>query len=141
MSRSGSGFLLGTVALLIVLTPGMAEDAKLLTGKAAMGDWTGDAPGVRRKITVADLPTKELIRRRGRSEVEPEHMTMRDQHRGPQPPRDVFQARADQFLGGPSVAGGQRDFERVRVIARGRRYDRSPLYDSHFRPAPFSMRG
>jgi len=56
MSRSGSGFLLGTVALLVVLTPGMAEDAKLLTGKAAMGDWTGDAPGVRRKITVADLP-------------------------------------------------------------------------------------
>jgi glucose/arabinose dehydrogenase len=29
---------------------------KLLTGKAALGDWTGDAPGVRRKITVADLP-------------------------------------------------------------------------------------
>src|SRR6266550_556291 len=32
------------------------EDAKLLIGKAAMGDWTSDAPGVRRKITVADLP-------------------------------------------------------------------------------------
>ena len=30
--------------------------AKYLTGKAAMGDWTTDAPGVRRKITVADLP-------------------------------------------------------------------------------------
>ena len=25
-------------------------------GKAAMGDWTSDAPGVRRKITVDDLP-------------------------------------------------------------------------------------
>ena len=35
-----------------------AQDAnkKILTGAAAMGDWTGDAPGVRRKITVADLP-------------------------------------------------------------------------------------
>src|SRR5882724_10238251 len=33
-----------------------AEDAKLLIGKAAMGDWTSDAPGVRRKITVEDLP-------------------------------------------------------------------------------------
>ena len=33
-----------------------AEDAKLLIGKAAMGDWTSDAPGVRRKITVTDLP-------------------------------------------------------------------------------------
>jgi len=28
----------------------------LRTGKAAMGDWTTDAPGVRRKITVKDLP-------------------------------------------------------------------------------------
>ncbi len=33
-----------------------AENGKLLTGKAAMGDWTSDAPGVRRKITVEDLP-------------------------------------------------------------------------------------
>jgi hypothetical protein len=31
-------------------------DAKLITGKAAMGDWTSDAPGVRRKITIQDLP-------------------------------------------------------------------------------------
>ena len=30
--------------------------AKLFTGKVAMGDWTSDAPGVRRKITVDDLP-------------------------------------------------------------------------------------
>jgi glucose/arabinose dehydrogenase len=29
---------------------------KLFTGQAAMGDWTSDAPGVRRKITVDDLP-------------------------------------------------------------------------------------
>ena len=33
-----------------------AERESLLTGKAAMGDWTTDAPGVRRKITVQDLP-------------------------------------------------------------------------------------
>src|SRR5947208_16090664 len=33
-----------------------AESGTLLTGKAAMGDWTSDAPGVRRKITVTDLP-------------------------------------------------------------------------------------
>ncbi len=33
-----------------------AETGTLLTGKAAMGDWTTDAPGVRRKITVQDLP-------------------------------------------------------------------------------------
>ncbi len=28
----------------------------VLTGRAAMGDWTTDAPGVRRKLTVDDLP-------------------------------------------------------------------------------------
>src|SRR6266542_4457229 len=35
-----------------------AEDsgARLLSGTAAMGDWTSDAPGVRRRITVNDLP-------------------------------------------------------------------------------------
>jgi glucose/arabinose dehydrogenase len=33
-----------------------AESGKLITGKAAMGDWESDSPGVRRKITVADLP-------------------------------------------------------------------------------------
>src|SRR6266478_7714756 len=33
-----------------------AGSGRLLTGKAAMGDWTADAPGVRRKIAVNDLP-------------------------------------------------------------------------------------
>src|SRR5213080_3781382 len=33
-----------------------AESGTLLTGKAAMGDWKSDAPGVRRKVTVEDLP-------------------------------------------------------------------------------------
>jgi glucose/arabinose dehydrogenase len=42
-------FLLGASAL-------FGDEAKLLTGRAAMSDWTTDAPGVRRKITVADLP-------------------------------------------------------------------------------------
>jgi glucose/arabinose dehydrogenase len=37
-------------------TKAQAEPAKVLSGQAAMGDWTSDAPGVRRKITVADLP-------------------------------------------------------------------------------------
>src|SRR5947209_15000694 len=30
---------------------------RTLTGKDALGDWTTDAPGVRRKITVEDLAT------------------------------------------------------------------------------------
>lgn len=39
-----------------------AERAELLTGKAAMGDWTTDAPGVRRKLTVNDLPPPNASR-------------------------------------------------------------------------------
>ncbi|MDQ3197905.1 MAG: sorbosone dehydrogenase family protein [Verrucomicrobiota bacterium] len=46
--------------LLLLAATGLAPIAfgsgKLLTGSAAMGDWAGDAPGTRRKITVADLP-------------------------------------------------------------------------------------
>jgi glucose/arabinose dehydrogenase len=38
------------------LTAAAAQTGTLLTGKAAMGDWTSDAPGVGRKITVQDLP-------------------------------------------------------------------------------------
>src|SRR5882724_1551416 len=33
-----------------------AEGGTLLSGKAALGDWKSDAPGVRRKITLGDLP-------------------------------------------------------------------------------------
>src|SRR5678816_3797008 len=42
--------------LIAVITGAAAEKRALLTGKAAMGDWTSDAPGVTRKITVQDLP-------------------------------------------------------------------------------------
>lgn len=34
-----------------------ASADKTLVGEAALSDWTGDAPGVRRKITLKDLPT------------------------------------------------------------------------------------
>ncbi len=37
--------------------PAIARPAAgVLTGQAALGDWTTDAPGVRRRITTADLP-------------------------------------------------------------------------------------
>src|SRR5262245_61032299 len=39
-----------------VAAPTEAVETTLLTGKTAMGDWTNDAPGVRRKIAVTDLP-------------------------------------------------------------------------------------
>lgn len=45
------GFLL---LLSVCAVPGVSQK-KVLTGQGAMGDWTTDEPGVRRKITVADL--------------------------------------------------------------------------------------
>lgn len=50
--------------LLLILTLAVKEtrsqksdaDKQTLTGQGAMGDWTTDAPGVRRRITTADLP-------------------------------------------------------------------------------------
>nr|WP_218279967.1 hypothetical protein [Verrucomicrobium spinosum] len=59
------------VLLLPFLThPAISQEAKvknfdLLTGESAMGDWTTDAPGVRRKLTLKDLPPpneKESVR-------------------------------------------------------------------------------
>src|SRR5437899_3793843 len=51
-------FAIFIAASVSVATPiaAAAESGRLLIGKAAMGDWTADAPGVRRKIAVNDLP-------------------------------------------------------------------------------------
>ncbi len=45
-----------TVATIILVAGASPTLAATLTGAAAMGDWTGDAPGVTRKITPADMP-------------------------------------------------------------------------------------
>src|SRR5207248_5702822 len=44
------------VFVIAVIIASPAEKRALLTGKAAMGDWTSDSPGVTRKITEQDLP-------------------------------------------------------------------------------------
>ena len=49
----------GVFVLAIIVATAVAlraESQPILTGQQALGDWTTDAPGVRRKITVADLP-------------------------------------------------------------------------------------
>ena len=51
-----AAFLLGIVLGARAQTDEEQQPGKLLTGKAAMGDWKSDAPGVRRKIIPADLP-------------------------------------------------------------------------------------
>jgi glucose/arabinose dehydrogenase len=52
--RSFRLLLLGCACF--IAAPLWAQNGKLLTDRAAMTDWSADAPGVRRKITVADLP-------------------------------------------------------------------------------------
>jgi glucose/arabinose dehydrogenase len=55
-SRAGLCFTLAANGLLCYTPLGAQTTAPLLTHKAAMGDWTSDAPGVRRLIRVEDLP-------------------------------------------------------------------------------------
>ena len=46
----------GAVFAIAIAVAAAVETGTVLTGKAAMGDWRTDAPGVTRKITVQDLP-------------------------------------------------------------------------------------
>ena len=49
--------LIRSAAILMILIPSLAlADDPIRTGQSAMSDWSTDAPGVRRIITVADLP-------------------------------------------------------------------------------------
>lgn len=49
-------FALISFSAMLIAADAREAGGKLLEGKAAMGDWTSDAPGMRRKITVDDLP-------------------------------------------------------------------------------------
>src|SRR5947207_14191201 len=50
------GLFIAAALNLAVQVEAAPESDALLTGKAAMSDWRSDAPGVRHKITVQDLP-------------------------------------------------------------------------------------
>ena len=48
-----------TLSALLALAPTMlvsAQAQQIVTGQAAFADWNQEQPGVRRKITLADLP-------------------------------------------------------------------------------------
>ena len=55
IARLRCGF--AAVLFVALATPAVADPVKVLTGASAFGDWQEDAPGVRRKITPAALPT------------------------------------------------------------------------------------
>src|SRR5205823_6875955 len=50
------GLFIAAALNLAVQVEAAPESDTLLTGKAAMGDWRSNLPGVRHKITVPDLP-------------------------------------------------------------------------------------
>jgi glucose/arabinose dehydrogenase len=54
--RTPAFLLAAAAALAFAAQPPAAERGKVLVGQGALGDWTTDAPGVRRRITLADLP-------------------------------------------------------------------------------------
>jgi glucose/arabinose dehydrogenase len=54
--------LAGLIALVVSAPLAFADEQPTRTGAAAYGDWRTDAPGVRRKITPADLPAPGATR-------------------------------------------------------------------------------
>ena len=53
-------FVSANILIVVLASASSADDprpaAGVLTGREALGDWTTDAPGVRRRITLDDLP-------------------------------------------------------------------------------------
>jgi glucose/arabinose dehydrogenase len=49
-------------AAALTQTPPSTQKAAVLTGQGALGDWTTDAPGVRRRIRAADMPAPYATR-------------------------------------------------------------------------------
>ncbi len=94
-------FTLGSTAPLAVRAQGAsaggqggdAAEPGVLTGRAAFGDWHGDKPGVRRRITPADLPDPFASRSSGN----PPQVVDRPADRRPQAPPGF---RVDLFADG-----------------------------------------
>ena len=111
--------------LILLASVALGDDAKpaggTLTGKDALGDWTTDAPGVRRKVTLADLAEpyatpaaknhpKIVARPEGAWPKAPEGFTVTEFATGLKQPRAVVRApNGDIFLSESSS-------NRVRVL-------------------------
>ena len=117
--QAAAGWLLGAMALLM---PAVAlAEGELRKGRAAMEGWTTDAPGVRRQITAADLPSpgatesarnkSELIKRpEGAWPKAPAGFTVQEFARDLQQPRVIVTAPNGDLFVAESKA------DRVRVF-------------------------
>src|SRR4051812_43372932 len=96
--------------------PARAADPPVLTGKDALGDWTTDAPGVRRKVTLDDLPPpydtpsvdngpRLVPRPAGASPKVPKGFTVAEFARGFQQPRVIVTAPNGDAFVADSAAG------------------------------------
>jgi glucose/arabinose dehydrogenase len=56
IAKTGLAWIASSALVLACTSPKAPVPGELLLGEAALGDYTTDAPGVRRRITVADLP-------------------------------------------------------------------------------------
>src|SRR5688572_27659232 len=121
MSRSNLSVLAGMFSLFFMSVPFAADEAKTLTGKAAMTDWTSDAPGVRRQLTVNDLPEpnstesarnqpKQVKRPEGALPKVPAGFTVREFASNLNNPRVIVTAPNGDFFIAESKA------DRVRVL-------------------------
>jgi glucose/arabinose dehydrogenase len=108
-------------SFLIVPLAFAADESKVLTGKAAMTDWRSDAPGVRRKITVNDLPAPnpeqsvrnqpKLVKRPdGAQPKVPDGFTVQEFARNLENPRVIVTAQNGDFFIAESKA------DRVRIL-------------------------
>jgi glucose/arabinose dehydrogenase len=124
LSKSTGAALLALVTFLAsrgVPLASAADESKVLTGKAAMADWTSDAPGVRRRLTVDDLPEPnpeqsarnqpKLVKRpEGARPRVPEGFTVQEFASGLNNPRVIVTAPNGDFFVAESKA------DRVRVL-------------------------
>jgi glucose/arabinose dehydrogenase len=120
--RPTSGFPLQPFVCALALigvalaSPARAADPPVLTGKDALGDWTTDAPGVRREITLGDLPgpydtpsvdngPRLVPRPEGASPKVPRGFTVAEFARGFRQPRVVVTAPNGDIFLADSAAG------------------------------------
>ena len=121
LSKSNRSVVFKFFSVFLVPLTFAADETKVLTGKAAMTDWISDAPGVRRRITVNDLPSPnpeqsarnqpKLVKRpEGARPQVPEGFTVQEFASGLNNPRVIVTAPNGDFFLAESKA------DRVRVL-------------------------